>query len=94
MTNQDLVKSRLADARQFLEYASRALDEGFFHHAVQFAQRAAELALKALLAFESKDVPHAHDLAKLASNLAVVRELPPEKQSRFYESNRELYETN
>ena len=24
MTNQDLVKSRLADARQFLEYASRA----------------------------------------------------------------------
>ncbi|MEK7786136.1 MAG: hypothetical protein AAB658_12055, partial [Chloroflexota bacterium] len=39
---------------------------------------------------QDKDVQHAHDLAKLASNLAVVRELPPEKQSRFYECNREL----
>jgi HEPN domain-containing protein len=90
MNNADLVQSRLADARKFLEYAERALNDGLFHHTVQFTQHMAELAVKALLAYEGEDVPHVHDLAKLVSNLAVVRALPPDQQSRFYESNREL----
>jgi len=90
MTNIDLIQSRLADARHFLDYADRALQDELFHHTVQFAQRAAELAVKALLAQEGKDVPEVHDLAKLVSNLAIVRALPPEQQSQFYASNRAL----
>ena len=90
MTNQDLVESRMTDARRFLEYAERALADGFFHHVIQFAQRAAELAIKALLAKEGKDAPHVHDLAKLVSTLPVVRNLPSDTQSRLYSSNRDL----
>ena len=90
MTNSDLVKSRLADARRFLNYGDQALEQNVFHHTVQFAQRASELALKALLAHEGEDVPQVHDLAKLISNLPAVRKLPPEQQSRFYASSREL----
>ena len=90
MTNTELVKSRLKDARQFLEYAEDALRREIYHHTVQFAQRAAELAVKALVANEAAEVPQAHDLAKLASNLESVRGLPTETQSRFYECNRKL----
>lgn len=90
MTNDDLVSSRLADAHRFLGYAAQALDNGFFHHVIQFAQQAAELAVKALLAYTGEDVPHVHNLAKLVSNLPIVRTLPPEQQSRFYWSNRTL----
>ncbi|MBI4770043.1 MAG: HEPN domain-containing protein [Chloroflexi bacterium] len=90
MTNRDLVLSRLSDARSFLKYATGTLEEGRFHHTVQFAQRTAELAVKALLSYEGKDVPDVHDLARMVNNLAVVRALPPEQQRQFYRSNREL----
>mgnify|MGYP001561044563 CR=1 FL=1 len=90
MTNEDLVRSRLADARRFLDYADRALKTEVFHHVVQFAQRAVELAAKALLAHVGEDVPHTHNLAKLVSNLPLVRALPPDQQSRLYESHRAL----
>jgi len=90
MTNQELANSRLADARHFLEHADRALQQGLYHHVVQFAQRAAELALKALLVHLGKDVPHVHHLAKLVSSLPSVRALPAETQGRLYESGRSL----
>ena len=90
MTNEDLVRSRLADAHRFLDYADQALKAGVFHHVVQFAQRAVELAIKALLAHVGEDVPHTHNLAKRVSNLPLVRALPPDQQSRFYESHRAL----
>ena len=90
MTNDELAASRLDDARKFIEYADRALNDNLFHHTVQFAQRAAELAVKALLAYDGQDVPHEHNLAKLVSRLPSVRGLPAEQQSRLYESNDEL----
>ncbi len=90
MTNEDLVRSRLADAHRFLNYADQSLKAGVFHHVVQFAQRAVELAIKALLAHIGEEVPHTHNLAKLVSNLSLVRALPPDQQSRFYESHRAL----
>ena len=92
MTSQDLVESRLTDARQFLAYAEEAFQQKFYHHVVQFAERATELALKALLVHLGRDVPHVHDLAALIGKLPVVRELPAETQSRLHQSSHNLAE--
>ena len=62
MTNTDMARSYLREARQILGEAERHLEEGVWHLVVRRSQETVELALKALLRASGIEVPRVHDV--------------------------------
>jgi HEPN domain-containing protein len=90
LTNHELMLAWLEEAATRLIEASTCLEKGWHHRVVRLSQESSELAFKALLAFCGVDVPKTHHLAKLVSQQSLVRQLPPDVQSRLYQSGRAL----
>jgi len=63
VTNLEMARSHLRQARQILEEAERHRATGTWHLAVRRSQESVELALKAALRAAGVEVPHVHDVS-------------------------------
>ncbi|MFQ5521884.1 MAG: HEPN domain-containing protein [Candidatus Methylomirabilia bacterium] len=100
MTNVEMARSSLRQARRILEEAERHHREGVWHLAVRRSQETVELALKAALRAAGVEVPHVHDVGifvrehaeKLSGPLtkhldrvvSISRRLREEREISFY----------
>ena len=62
MTNRDMARSYVREARQILGESERYHEARVWHLVVRRSQEAVELALKALLRASGVEVPHVHDV--------------------------------
>jgi HEPN domain-containing protein len=62
VTNLEMARSHLRQARQILEEAERHHHAGVWHLVVRRSQESVELALKAALRAAGIEVPHVHDV--------------------------------
>jgi len=62
VTNTDMARSHLREAREILGEAERHLEARVWHLVVRRSQEAVELALKALLRASGIEVPRVHDV--------------------------------
>ena len=63
MTNGEIARSHLRQARLILAEAARYQRDGVWHLAVRRSQESVELALKGLLRAVGLEVPHVHDVS-------------------------------
>ena len=63
MTNLEMARSHLRQARLILDEADRYRTAGAWHLAVRRSQESVELALKAALRAAGIEVPHVHDVS-------------------------------
>lgn len=63
MTNLEMTRAYLKQARSILREARSYLDMGDYHLAVRRCQEVVELTLKGLLRGASVEVPHVHDVS-------------------------------
>jgi HEPN domain-containing protein len=63
VTNLEMARSHLRQARQILDEAERHRAAGAWHLAVRRSQESVELALKAALRAAAVEVPHVHDVS-------------------------------
>jgi hypothetical protein len=83
VTNHDLARSFLSNARIIIREADESLGRGELHRVVRKAQEAAELALKGLLRYLGVEYPKVHCIGEAVRRALVSHGLPETTAQRL-----------
>jgi hypothetical protein len=83
VTNHDLARSFLGNARIIIREADESFGRGEWHRVVRKAQEAAELALKGLLRYLGVEYPKVHRIGEAVRRALVSHGLPETTAQRL-----------
>ncbi|MGQ9631387.1 MAG: HEPN domain-containing protein [bacterium] len=83
MTNTELMRSYLENAKIKMRLARDLLKEGIYHTCVEFCQESIELSLKALLINFGIDFPKEHNLGRIIDNALVSKQIALDDRRRI-----------
>lgn len=79
MTNRELGRAYIDDARVILAEAEASLEQGHFHRTVRKCQESVEMARKGLLRVAGIEYPKAHRVGRVLTESAVAQVVPVER---------------